>query len=95
MVRDAEQPDEVFVQDANASAGDCPHGQLLVAGHAQLAHDEDVQGHVQGLRDLERDGGAAARQREHKDVGLARVPHQALGEEGSGFAAIAESHAEP
>ena len=61
------------VDDADAAARDRPHGVLLVPGHAELAHEEDVQRCVQRPRDLGRHGHAAARQPEDDHVVAPRV----------------------
>ena len=74
----------VVVEDAHAAGGDRAHGQLLVAGHAELAHEEHVERRVQRPGDLVADRHAAARQPEHDDVVAAGVVAQPLGQQPAG-----------
>ena len=60
-VGDSQLADQVLVEDAHAARGERTHGQLLVPRHAELAHDEDVEGRSQPPGDLVRDRHAAAR----------------------------------
>ena len=62
--RDAEPLDQRPVHELGTAAGDGPHGQLLVPGDAELAHDEDVQGRTQALGNLGGDGNPASGQAE-------------------------------
>ncbi len=60
---------DLVVDDGHPTLADGAHGELRLEGHAQLAHDDDVERSAEGGRDLGRDGHAAARQPEHDGVG--------------------------
>jgi hypothetical protein len=71
--REAQAPHEVVVQHLGAVFGDRAEGQLLVPGHAELAHEEDVERRVERARHLSGDGHAAAGQGEHQRIAASRV----------------------
>jgi hypothetical protein len=79
------------VEDADAARGDRSERVLLVAGHAELAHEEDVERSLQRARDLVRDGHPAARQGEYDDVVASCVVAQALRKQPPGVRAIPET----
>ena len=64
----AEGIDDVAIDQADAAGGDGTHGELFVPGHAELAHDVDVERDAERPGDFARDGHAAARQRQHDHV---------------------------
>src|SRR6218665_67372 len=68
LVRHAQAVDHLGVHEADAAAGERPHGQLLVARDSELANHEDIQGSAQVPGDLEADGDSAPWQGEHDDV---------------------------
>jgi hypothetical protein len=59
--------------------------------YTELADEKDVEGRVERLRDLEPDGYAAARQREHDDIVAAGVRDEPPGQPASGVAAVEEA----
>ena len=80
----------VLVEHAHAAGGDGAHGQLLVARHAQLAHEEDVERGAQRPGHLVGDRHAAARQRQHEHVRAAGVGGELLGQQPAGLGAVSE-----
>ena len=66
--RNAELADRILVQDPQSARGDRAHGQLFVAGDAELADEEGIKGCVEGRGDLGGDRNAATRKPEHDDV---------------------------
>jgi len=90
-VRDVQSAHDVLVQHAHAARGDGAHRQLLVAGNAQLAHEEDVERRAERLGHLGRDGHAAARQREHQHVRSVGVRPELRGEQATRVATIPKS----
>src|SRR5512146_548481 len=65
---DVGQLHHVPIDHADAAARNGPHRELFVPRYAQLSHDEYVEWRAERHRDLEADGNAAARQREHDEV---------------------------
>src|SRR5438552_10902580 len=65
---DAEAVDDVAIQNLDPAGGDRAHGELLMAGHAQLADDEHVERSVEGLGDFQGNGYSPARQSEHLNI---------------------------
>src|SRR5450759_4748752 len=59
-----EVADDVGVEHARPAAGDGAEGELFVTGHAELAHDEDVERCAELFGDSRRDRHAPARQSE-------------------------------
>jgi hypothetical protein len=90
--RDAERAHELLVEDENAARAERAHGELLVAGHPQLADREDVERQTQATRDLIRDGHASAGQPEHHSVAPVRVRRQPPREEPPRLHSIAKQH---
>ena len=72
--------DHVVVEHPGPARGDGTHRQLLVAWHAQLADDEDIERRLQRLGNFEGHRHAAARQGQHQHVRAAGVRDQLLGE---------------
>jgi len=91
LLLDAEPLQEVLVEDEHASGSDRSHRELLVSGKAELAHHEDIERRAERLRQLVRDGHAAARQAEDNDIVPAGVVPQALGKEAPRFRAVTEA----
>jgi len=61
LSRDVEFTNRFLVQDTESAGCDCAHGQLFMAGDAELAHEKGIKGHVQCRGDLGGDGYAATR----------------------------------
>jgi hypothetical protein len=89
-VRDAEPLDHGRVQHADAAGGDRAHRQLLVAGDAELADEDDVERGPERLSDLLGDRDAAPRQGEHDHVGAAGVGSEPVRELPAGVMSISE-----
>ena len=89
--RDVERVDDALEQDTRAAARHGAEGEVLVAGDAELAHDEHVERGVERAGDLAGDRHAAARQAEHDHVVAAGVPAQALGQLPARVGAIPEA----
>src|SRR2546421_699812 len=75
-----------------AAAGDGPHGQLLVAGNAELAYEVDVQGRAQGSRDLVGDGHTSPREGEDHHVVAPSVALEQTGEHPARLPPVPEPH---
>ncbi len=82
--------DDVGVQHAHTPPGDGAEGQLLVLGHAQLAHHHHVQGRVQREGHLVGHGHAATRQPENHQFSAPGVWAQRLGQATASVAAVGE-----
>jgi len=76
---DAEHAHHVLVQHAYPARGNGAHGQLLVAGHPQLAHHKHVQRSRQGSGDLISHGHATPRQAQHHHVRSPGIVAQPFG----------------
>ena len=61
LSRNAKLADRLLVQDAQSARGDRAHGQLFVAGNAELADEEGIEGCVEGRGNLGGDRNAATR----------------------------------
>jgi hypothetical protein len=61
-----------------------------VAGHTELADEEDIQRGVQGMGELERDRHTAAGKPQHDHVLTSRVLAQTLCQEPAGLGPVAE-----
>ena len=61
--------DHVIVQHTHATTGYGSHGEFLVSRDAQFAHQKDVQGCAERMRDFITDRHAAARQGQYDNVG--------------------------
>src|SRR2546421_1055969 len=109
LLRDAQIPDDVVVEHDHAPTGNGTHGQLLMAGDAELANEEDVEWCAEGGGDLVPDRDAPPGERQHDHVvpapvvleeggegspGLVPVPEQAVGRTGHLPAPI-RSHPRP
>src|SRR5260221_5012442 len=79
---------QMVVEDAHAACRDSPHREFLVAGNTQLAHDEDIEGGAEGAGNFIRDGYAAARKAQHKNVRLIGVSGELCREVTSRLATI-------
>jgi hypothetical protein len=79
---------DVHVQDLNAATGNGAHGELLMAGDAEFAHQKNVQWNGKGRSHFEADRNAAARQREYDHVAPAGVSLQEAGKVTACVAAI-------
>jgi hypothetical protein len=88
--REVQAAHHVVVEDHHAAAGDRPHGQLLLAGDPEFAHDEHVQRRAQPLRHLVAHWHASAGQGQHHDVGALSVVAEQLGQGPAGIPAVAE-----
>src|SRR5262249_58562099 len=64
VARDAETAHDVVVERAHGAGRDGAHRQLLVAGHAQLAHEKHVERRTERAGHLVRHGYPASRQGE-------------------------------
>jgi hypothetical protein len=64
VLRDPPPLDDKFIEDANAARGNGPHRQFFVSWCAELAHDKDVKGCVEGFGDLKSHRDTASRQTE-------------------------------
>ena len=73
LSRNAELADRILVQDAQSTGGNRAHGQLFMAGDAELADEEGIEGRVECRGDLGGDRNAATRKPEHDDVGTILV----------------------
>jgi hypothetical protein len=88
--RDIEVPNHILVEDQGAAAGDGSHRQFLLAGNAQLPHDEHVErrsqcrGHLVGHRY------ASPGQRQDHHIGPAPVLVEVPGEHASSLTAVLE-----
>jgi hypothetical protein len=76
--------DDVVVQHSDPAGGDGAHRQLLVSGHAQLAHEQHVERRSESPSDARRDRHAAAGQPEDDDRVVARTVAVARGDERAG-----------
>ena len=90
IIGDVQPGYDVVVEHPHAAGRDGAHRQLLVAGHAELAHDEDVERRAERVRHLVRHRHAAARQGQHEHVRAIGVMGELLGELPTRFAAIAK-----
>ncbi len=84
--------DNLLVEDADIAFADRAHRELGLERHAELAHDDDVEGSLQLLGDLKRDRDAPARQSEYDEI-LVGKGSEPLGESVTGIGAIGEHHA--
>ncbi|MFS2021470.1 hypothetical protein ACEN88_33500 [Massilia sp. CT11-108] len=66
------------------------HREFLVAGHAELAHEQDVEGDAEPLCDGEPDRDAAARQCQHDGVRMPGMGGEPLRQQPARFGAILE-----
>src|SRR5258706_11630715 len=89
-LRNAELVHRLAIEHAYSAARDGTHRILLVAGHAQLAHHENVERGAQRAGDLVGDGNAAARQAQDDDIGLSGVFGEELREKPPRLGAIME-----
>src|SRR5262249_28961362 len=93
-VGDAELVDDVAAQHAYAAARDRAHRQLGMTGDAEFPDDEHVERRVERPRHFGADRDAAARQREHDDVGSTFVLPELVSQLTSRVDAITEAHGE-
>ena len=86
---DPGRADDGLVHDPGTLLADRAHGQLGLAGDADLADDHDVQRGVQGLCHAHRDGDAAAGQTQDDGIGQAQLA-QPLTQQPSGLVPVGE-----
>jgi hypothetical protein len=79
------------VDDAHTAGADRAHGQLVLAGHGQLACHDDVQWGAQCAGDFGGHRYTAARQAQHHGTQCGQMLHM-LGQPTPGLAAIREIH---
>jgi hypothetical protein len=60
--------DHIGLNDDNTAAGNRTHGQLLLAGDAQLAHDADIEGETELASNFECNRHASAGQAQHNGI---------------------------
>ena len=72
--------DHVVIEGAGTPRGDGSHRQLFVAGHPQLADDEDIERRLRAPGDFEGHRHAAARQAQHQHVRPTGVLRQLPGQ---------------
>jgi hypothetical protein len=89
--RDAEVGHDLAADDHDAAFGDRAHGQFGMARHAELADETDVERRRETRRHFGRDGHAAARQRQHDDIGSTGVLGQEAGQAASGIRSVLEA----
>ncbi len=84
-IGDAEAFDHVVVADDDVARRDRAHRELLVAGNADLAHDDHVEFEVERPGDLGGDGNAATWQRQHERIAqiVGRAPLAQCADEGA------------
>ena len=90
LLPQVQSPHHVLVQHHDPAARDGPHGQLLVARRAQLSHEVDIEGQVEGFRDLKGHHHPTTRKPEDHGVPPARVAGEFLGETCSSLLAVLE-----
>jgi len=90
--RHSEPRQEILVDDAHSAAGDRADGELLLAGHSELANDKDVERSPEGAGDLESDGNSTARQAEHDDVWAACIVPELSRQPAARLRAVPEDH---
>ena len=91
-LRDAELVNQIVAEHFHAALGDRAHRELGMSGHAELAHEEDVERRVQPFRHLAGDGHAASGQTQDDDIGAIRVAREVRGELAARVFAIEEAH---
>ena len=89
--RDAERPDQIFVENFDAPRGDRSDGELFLSGSAELPYDEDVERRAEGPGNLEPDRHPAARQGEHEHIRPPGESRQHPGEAAAGVAPVPEA----
>jgi hypothetical protein len=67
--RDAEGGEDRLVAVDDPAGGERTHGEFRVAGHAELADDEDIEGQAEGAGHLGADRDASARQGQDEGSG--------------------------
>ena len=90
VVRNAQIPDDLIVQDPQAAGRNGAHGQFFVPGDAKLADDKDVQRRVEGLGHFKRDRHAPARQRQYDHIRAIGVSGELCGQQPPRLPAITE-----
>jgi hypothetical protein len=84
--------DEPLIKNLNFSLGHRSHGEFAVAGNAELANEKDVQRRLKGPSHFERDGHAASRQREYRNVRRISIVQQLGCQIPSRIASVSEYH---
>ncbi|MNL28753.1 hypothetical protein D3C87_1504120 [compost metagenome] len=82
------RPQRVVVEDLNTAAGNGAHGELLIGGSAQLAHQHQVQAHLQGSGHFISHRHPATGQGEDDDIGSERVFEQRFHQTSTGCGAV-------
>ena len=80
--------DHFAIEHEHAAGRELSHGELLVPGDPELAHDEDVQRGAEARRDLVSDRDPAPGQGERHDVPPARISPQRVGKNAPGMPPI-------
>jgi hypothetical protein len=70
----------VFVQNADAAGSDCAHGEFFMAGHAEFAHNKNIERNTEAPGDLKCDRDTTTREAENNDVVAPGVTEQLLRE---------------
>ena len=84
-------PYDLWIEHAYPARGDRAHGELLLPGHAELAHQEHLQRDAERPRYLVGHRHAPAGQAEHDDIGAARILDQAFGQPPAGVGPVCEA----
>jgi hypothetical protein len=87
----AHQPGYARLQHAYAAAADRTHRIFLVAGHAQLTYQEDIEFDPEPLCDGEPNWHSATRQRQHDRVRAPGKLPQLAGQQLAGLRAVLET----
>lgn len=87
---DVQRGDGILVQDDEAADGDGSHGELGLAGCAELADGEDVERERQGAGQRGGDGYASTGEGEKQCLRLAAVAGELVGENFPGVLAVAK-----
>jgi hypothetical protein len=85
-----QRANDVVVHMKHAAARDGAHGKFRLVRHTELAHHQHVERCMQRLRNLAGNRHAAARQREHEQIRLARIRMQRGAQLAAGIGAIAK-----
>ncbi len=92
FVRESELGNHAGVENTGAAVRDRTHRELLVTRYAQFANEKDVERGLEAASELEANGHAAARQREHDDIVTAGVFLQLVGEQTARIETVPKAH---
>jgi len=81
----------VVVEHLHATAGDRPHCELTVTGHAKFPNAKHIERDVQRRRHLVRHGHTATWQRQHDNIVAARIALQEIGKGDTRFVPVPKS----